>query len=316
MAASSGFGLDRWQAFPPSSSARMRRPISARAVSACSGGQQAARQIAVDLGELVAIDRQIIRLARPRLVPARQQRQQQQRRPPARSGRQPDRDRDAHVPRREPPAGGAALRAQRRRVASCRDRAPARGRSARRRRRRAAGSAPARSTTARCRPRTADAAARNRRSGSGYRRSTCSFVSPAFRRSRTSTRRSCARSASESSIDWLRHTRQRNSWPMSRARASSAGSASISSGRTAWAGAAATIEDRARPGAARINDSSGAERSEAYSARSRYAERDGGIVACAPRNDGDSRDLHFSSFAISGRIFWSRSAWVSGPTCL
>ena len=36
------------------------------------GGQQTACQIALDLGKLVAVDRQIIRLARPRLVLARQ----------------------------------------------------------------------------------------------------------------------------------------------------------------------------------------------------------------------------------------------------
>ena len=47
---------------------------------------------------------------------------------------------------------------------------------------------------------------------------------------------SCATSAAESSIDWFWQTTQRNAWPISRARASSAGSFSISDGSTARAG--------------------------------------------------------------------------------
>ena len=61
-------------------------------------------------------------------------------------------------------------------------------------------------------------------------------LSPAARRSRTSTRRSRASSALLSSIDWFWQTRQRSSCEILRARASSAGSLSISPGSTAWAG--------------------------------------------------------------------------------
>ncbi len=45
-----------------------------------------------------------------------------------------------------------------------------------------------------------------------------------------------ATSAAESSIDWFWQTTQRSAWPISRARASSAGSFSISDGSTASAG--------------------------------------------------------------------------------
>src|SRR3954447_13685196 len=61
-------------------------------------------------------------------------------------------------------------------------------------------------------------------------------LSPAVRRSRTSTRKSFASGASESSIDWFWHTMQRSSWLSARARDSSAGSFRISSGWTAKAG--------------------------------------------------------------------------------
>ena len=65
---------------------------------------------------------------------------------------------------------------------------------------------------------------------------TCSSLSPAIRRSRTRIRRSCARSALDSSIDSFWQTTQRRPRLISRARASSAGSASISFGSTAAAG--------------------------------------------------------------------------------
>src|SRR6476646_6465068 len=60
---------------------------------------------------------------------------------------------------------------------------------------------------------------------------------------RTSTRRSCAKGASESSIDWFWQTMQRSSCDKWRARASCAGSFNISSGVTANAmpGAASAI---------------------------------------------------------------------------
>ena len=59
--------------------------------------------------------------------------------------------------------------------------------------------------------------------------------SPAAIRSRTNSRRSRARGASESSIDWFWHTMQRNSCDNARALASLTGSAMISSGCTAEA---------------------------------------------------------------------------------
>src|SRR5215472_17815957 len=62
---------------------------------------------------------------------------------------------------------------------------------------------------------------------------TCASLSPALSRSRTRTRRSCARGACESSIDSFWQTMQRSSFEMARARASSTGSASISLGSTA-----------------------------------------------------------------------------------
>jgi len=62
---------------------------------------------------------------------------------------------------------------------------------------------------------------------------TCELLSPAAIRSRTSSRRSRASGASESSIDWFWHTMQRNSRDRSRARASLSGSVMISSGCTA-----------------------------------------------------------------------------------
>ena len=65
---------------------------------------------------------------------------------------------------------------------------------------------------------------------------TWSSLSPALSRSRTARRMSRATSAAESSIDWFWQTTQRSAWPISRARASSAGSFSISDGSTASAG--------------------------------------------------------------------------------
>ena len=61
------------------------------------GAHEAAPEIAVDLRELVAVDRQVVGIARPRRALARQQRQQQQ--PDRQRGQpdQPDRNRDAHV---------------------------------------------------------------------------------------------------------------------------------------------------------------------------------------------------------------------------
>ena len=55
------------------------------------------------------------------------------------------------------------------------------------------------------------AAARDCRNGRPENSITWASLSPALRRSRTSTRRSCASGASESSIDWFWHTMQRNS---------------------------------------------------------------------------------------------------------
>src|SRR5690606_29405451 len=55
------------------------------------------------------------------------------------------------------------------------------------------------------------------------------------RRSRRRTRRSCASGASESSIDWFWQTMQRSSADSARARASSAGSDSLSPGSRAEA---------------------------------------------------------------------------------
>ena len=65
-------------------------------------------------------------------------------------------------------------------------------------------------------------------------------LSPALSRSRTARRMSRATSAAESSIDWFWQTTQRSAWPISRARASSAGSFNISDGSTASAGSASS----------------------------------------------------------------------------
>src|SRR6185312_9905762 len=65
---------------------------------------------------------------------------------------------------------------------------------------------------------------------------TCWSLSPALSRSRTARRMSCATSALESSTSWFWQTTQRSARPISRARASSAGSFSISEGSTASAG--------------------------------------------------------------------------------
>src|ERR1700732_2175599 len=65
---------------------------------------------------------------------------------------------------------------------------------------------------------------------------TCASLSPAGIRPPTRSRKSRARGASESSIDWFWHTMHRNSRDKSRARASFAVSDMISSGWTARAG--------------------------------------------------------------------------------
>ena len=84
-------------------------------------------------------------------------------------------------------------------------------------------------------PRRPAAAARTRRSAGPRSPAPPRSVSPALRRSRTSTRRSLARGASESSMDWFWHTRQRRPAEMSRARRSRTGSFRTSSGWTASA---------------------------------------------------------------------------------
>ena len=82
---------------------------------------------------------------------------------------------------------------------------------------------------------TAGAAGRNRRSG--HRRSRGLRVAVAvLERLAHEQAQVAGERGVESSIDWFWQTRQRSSWQMWRARASSAGSSSISSGWTAWAG--------------------------------------------------------------------------------
>ncbi len=94
--AGAGFGLDRLQCEDAAGDLGARR-------FGLLGGQDAARQIALDLGQLVAVDGEVVGLARGGAAPAKKQRRQQHREgergQPTERGGEPDAHRSVPSPR-------------------------------------------------------------------------------------------------------------------------------------------------------------------------------------------------------------------------